>query len=95
VVLPSHFFFLFRGSFPALPARQKQNPTTRKQVLVREVRSPANFVDYIPLPHPPLITQQIGSYAFLHINSGDAAAGGKNLPMPLHCPIFALGFFYA
>jgi hypothetical protein len=38
---------------------QKQNLKTRKQVSAREVRPPANFVDYIPLTPPYCAMKQL------------------------------------
>jgi hypothetical protein len=86
----SLLFFLFQGSFLRF---QKQNPKTRKQVLAREVCSPAIFFYYILPPHPLLIEQQITSSVSPRISFDNAAAGGQNLPLPLHGPIFALVFF--
>jgi hypothetical protein len=42
-------FSFFQGSFPRF---QKRSPKTRKRFWAREVRSPANFVDYLPPPLP-------------------------------------------
>jgi hypothetical protein len=44
-------------------------------------------------PETPPIAQELAAYLFPRGDSGDAAAGGQNLPMPLHRMIFALGFF--
>jgi hypothetical protein len=40
-----------------------------------------------------LIAQQSSLNLFPRINSGNAVAGGQNLPMPLHRLIFDLVFF--
>ncbi len=59
-----------------------------------EVRSPANFVEYLPPPtHPPSAAHRVRSLRFPRIDSRDAAAGGQNLLMPLHRTILAWVFF--
>jgi len=55
------------------------------------VRSPANFVHYLPLL-PPMV-QAWSTYLFPRGNLGDAVAWGQNLPMPLHRAIFTSFFF--
>ena len=42
-------FFSFRVSFPRF---QKRSPKTRHRFWAREVRPPANFVNYLPPPTP-------------------------------------------
>jgi hypothetical protein len=56
------------------------------------VRSPSIFLFFLPPPHTT-IALDLAAFVFPRGDSGDAAAGGQNLPMPLHHAIFALDFF--
>ncbi len=89
-VLPSHFFFFFSWELPAL---SKTKPENKKTILDEGGALPCQFCRLPPPPPPPPIAQESAAYVFHRGDSGDKAAGGQNLPMPLHRAIFALVFF--